>query len=136
MSEITRIATRWMSARVRPHHISRLRGRREDGAGSQAVIDGEQSGQRHSWACVAATQRRGKIVVEGDCVGGRRGEGVGDADGEVLVPFPRVFVAEEVKLLGVKVPGRGHVESDTALLNVMLAMIKLRVARARTLTIS
>lgn len=62
-------------------------------------------------------------------MGEARGEGVGDADGEVLVPFSGVFVAEEVEVVGVEVPGHGHVEVDAALLGEMLVMMKLEVAR-------
>jgi len=69
-------------------------------------------------------------------VGEARGEGVGDADGEVLVPFSGVFVAEEVEVVGVEVPGHGHVEVDAALLGGMLVLMKLKKALEITLTIS
>jgi len=124
-----RIARCTMPACIGRYHIPRLRGRGEDGTDSHAVINSEQSRQRLSWACVAATQGGRECVVEGDCVGGRRGKGVGDADGEVLVPFSGVFVAEEVKMVGVKVPGHGHIEVDAASLVEMLAMMELEVAR-------
>ena len=48
-----------------------------------------------------------------------------------MVPFPGAFVAEEVEVVGVEVPGHGHVEVDAALLGDMLVMMGLEVARER-----
>lgn len=107
-----------ISGCLRGQDIVTVRRGREDCGNGESVVDGEDGCEWHSWTCVAGAEVGDEGVVLGDGFGGGRGKGVGDADGELLVPGSGVFVAEEVEVVDVVCPGHGDVEFNTALLFV------------------
>lgn len=105
-----------ISRRLRRQDIVLLRRGREDCGNSEGVVDGEDGCEWHPEACVAGAEVGAEGVVLGDGFSGGRGKGVGDADGELLVPGSGVFVAEEVEVVDVVCPDHRDVEFDAALL--------------------